>query len=215
MNAFALGTFTSSARIKAFHYVMFHGRYDADAPDHPTSHDLSTDMSRHIPISRNGTTIPDIFEPRALVISHAVARKMESFPNVGFRPVIFTKLVDYPYRAGDFSFYEDNTPQVFAHAGKFLNRLPDVPELHKRAGKYFEMIVPRLQDIAPRYDDTTDFKIQVPGSALYERTAALSKTLLRDYPAVWKGYNIFSEEVFAVLKPHIDWDYFAVVEISV
>ena len=55
MKAFAIGTFTSSQKIRAFHYIMFHGKYGPDEPVGRSWDDINGDMSSRVPIIRNGT----------------------------------------------------------------------------------------------------------------------------------------------------------------
>lgn len=215
MNAFVLGTFTSSEKIKVFQYTMFHGQYDP-GQNPLASFDIAATRSPPCLITREGTTIPDVFKPRnSLVVNAKVAEKVAAFPNVRLRAVVFSKLFECRYRAGDFSFFDEYPPRYSSHPDKLIDRLPDVQELHESAGKYYELVLPRLQDVPNGYQDTKKLMIKTPGSAIDEELVYLSASLLQDYPAVWKAYLIFSDDFFHALEPHIDWDYFAVVRIEV
>src|SRR4051812_17977665 len=105
MKIHSLAKFTSSDRIDAFHYDMFHGREIGEMEPHDYGGDLSTPLR----LLRNTWRIPDVFQPASnLVVSQAARFELEKLRNIALLRVEFAKLISYPYRAGDFTFYDSH-----------------------------------------------------------------------------------------------------------
>jgi hypothetical protein len=88
--------------VEEFHLVMFHGEQD---PDSPTYRRWKTpflgDKARPLYLMRSGSRIPEVFEVNLnLIVSSAVKEALTPLPSVAFVPVVFSKLIDMPYRAG-------------------------------------------------------------------------------------------------------------------
>jgi hypothetical protein len=211
---------TSSPRFNAFHYHMFHGharRAGIDFPDNP-SHTLGADLSDPLVLDRNGRHIPPVFLPSTtLVVSESVKAELPASANVVLLPVKFGKLVDYPYQAGDFSYYD--RPAFRRNPRRedpetLIERLPNVPVLHERAGRYYEVVVAWQDDVAERYADLAPvaFTVDVLG-AWEDMEVRLSPTLLEDCPILVVPMGlVLSNPVWEKLQPHLDMDYFRVAE---
>ena len=175
-------------------------------------------MSEPLIVDRNGRHIPSVFLPgTTLIISESVKALLPVSENVVYLPVKFGKLVDYPFQAGDFSYYdrpafrrnpEREDPETL------IERLPDVPVLHGRTGAYYEVVVAWQDEVIERYADTTPvtFTMDVLGD-WEDVEVRLSQTLLDDYPILRvPGGLVLSNAVWEKLQPYLDMDYFRVAE---
>jgi hypothetical protein len=215
MNVHIISPFTSSARIKVFHYCMFHGEANPRI-----GHRFSSKVSTPLQLSRSGVGVPNFFSPSAviLVVAEEVKGKLESLPNIEFAEVEFAKLVDVPYQAGDFSYYRTSkflADPIANDPEALIARLPDVPALHSNVGSYFEVIVPRLCDIVTKYPSLNTVEYRLRMAAVPEQVEiCLSEALLKDHPVVWENDYVFSEEAFNIVDQYIDRDYYEIVTVN-
>src|SRR6266851_9417075 len=142
MRAYVLYTQISSDRIDVFHYCMFHGevgRRGFISPD-DCSHYLDSLDEDPLLITSNIHSMPDVFRASSsLVVSQPVRSKLQAYPQVQFLEVEFEKLVDYPYQAGDFSYYkrkEFRAEPRKENPETLLARLPNVPALRNSIDNY-------------------------------------------------------------------------------
>jgi hypothetical protein len=165
---------------------------------------------------RSGWRIPDVMAPTRLwVVSQEVKRKLVGLPGLEFEEIQFAKLVDRPWELGRFDHYDARGR--FQDPVKFLQGAADVPDLHKEAGPYYALTVPGVDTLAPRYPaapplrvDLNDFVPEEVG--LFSPPGvpvALSVPLLQENPLVEQRYLFMTEGVYALLRPHLDKDYFA------
>jgi hypothetical protein len=215
VKAFVIAKFTYSKRINVFHYDMFHGLCNSQG-----SHLRGDDLSQPLLLSRNGTRIPDVFQPGiTLVLSARAKAALEGLPNVAFLPVEFVKLVDYPYQAGDFSYYEIPAFQLDpakANPETLIHRLVDQPEMHERTSPHYELVIPKLRDVVDQFAMERKIQCELKMTPVHGKLQLrLSGQLLQRYPIVWQYHNILSEEAFSRLDPFIDWDYFEKAELDV
>jgi hypothetical protein len=223
MNVHFIYKFTSSARINVFHYCMFHGEARRRGlPEHKNPcHHLGDELTEPIELSRPGTRVPDIFMPRTnLIVSEDVRRVLAPFSGIVFYPVVFSKLIDCTYKAGDLSYYDTHEfhkdPRKH-DPEKLIARMPDVPAFHEATAKYFEIVSPWHETLLGTAGNAV---MDVPIRVIYlgdEYTShlQLSEPLLRAYPIIASGMAdcgpgiIIRSDVYQVLFPHFDWDYFA------
>jgi hypothetical protein len=196
---------------------MFHGD-EINGPDQSSNaHLLGDDLSQPLRLIRTGRIVPHVFSPSVtLVVSADVREKLETLPHIDFLPVVFEKLVDYQFRAGDFSYFDlpaFRRNPAEANPETLLQRLPDIPELHSQIGSYYEVVVPRLGDIADNYTNLKHFSVKLE-HCIGKVECDLSAEIIYAYPIVWRYANIFSEEAFALVSPFIDWDYFSTATIE-
>jgi hypothetical protein len=191
---------------------MFHG---ISVPD--MRHNLGGDLSKPLCLERNVYQIPDIFLPVGnFVVSSRVKEKLEGLPNIAFLPVRFSRLFSFPFRAGDFSYFQTDSflqdPVEYAPE-KFFARQENSPSLHSSVGEYYEVIVPRLNDIKARYHHLKRYRYLFEFAVVNsELELELSPELLRDHPAVWQFWNVLSEDVYRRMLPYFNWDYFEMQE---
>jgi hypothetical protein len=222
MDLVFVDTFTSSERINVFHYCMFHGEDERTGVTFPNSpsHSLEGDLSEPILLSRNGTVIPDIFMPSTtLIVSAGVKEKLESLPNVVFLNVVFKKLVDYPYAADDFSYFQ--RPEYRRDPRKedpetLIRRLPDCPALHRKSGAYFELVTCNAHVAKKEFRDLARVTFLKPDLGEFVRTnVALSREMITKYPILWaEGGILFTEDAFARIRNHFDLAYFTITKVQ-
>src|SRR5262249_42513673 len=165
MKAFLLDKFSGEKGVSSFHYHMFHGLAVGEpletllAPYHEYK-----SFTRPLQLVRNGWRIPDIFRPMFhLIVSRRVHDLVAGAWRYLFPPVQFVKLIDYPYRVYDDSFFESDEYRRWPEGPKsMLQALPDVPELHKKAGEYYEVIVPYPPEVDQDYTDARLVPVSVP-----------------------------------------------------
>src|SRR5438876_3880130 len=96
-------------RIDDIHIEMFHGQGklagldEWDSCDHKPGDDLT------IPIryTCNGFHTPDVAMPSLnFIVSERVRSVLVDLPGLAFAPVVLEKVIELPYSAGDFSFYD-------------------------------------------------------------------------------------------------------------
>jgi hypothetical protein len=108
MKAHVVHKFSSSKRIRAFHYDMFHGEYEDESESTPMANGgIGEDFTVPVRLVRNGWYIPDVFMPSlTFVVSAQVLDLFLDVKHLAIRPVQFAKLIDVPFFVDDFSFYE-------------------------------------------------------------------------------------------------------------
>lgn len=215
MKAYAIGKTLHVDRISHFHFKLFHGDETVE-----TRRNRLND-SVPLRLIRNARNVPPVFEPSAyLVVAERVKHLLESLPHVGFLTVFFDKVLDFPVYPPGKSLFEDNPDfrKLVDEVGydDFLDGLPDVPELHCSLGTYYELLVPRLSDLSPRYGSCKEIVCRMPrASGTQEEVLTLSHDLLVDYPIAWWSYYVFNGEAFGRISAFLDRDYFEVVELEV
>ena len=197
-------------KLDYFHHVMFHGEIiPAQRPGGP------------LRMIRSGWRIPDVMAPTGCwIVSEEVRRKLEGVPGLTFEEIRFAKLVERPWELGRFDHY--NARGRFQDPVKFLQRAPDVPALHKGVGPYYVLSVPSVEDLAPRYPPTPPIPIDLD-EYVSEKVGLLSAApdpvvlsvpLLKDNPLVEQDYVFMTEGVYALLRPHLDKDFFALAKLE-
>ncbi len=221
MKLFVVHTFTSSKRISVFHYHMFHGDCEGNESHKPLpTHKIGDDLSKPLILSRNGWFIPSIFKvATSLIVSSVVKDTLGDLSNVILLPVMFRKLVEYPFHAGDFSYYD--TPEFrknprSADPAKLIKRLPDVPRLHSLVGEYFELVIGNHHFVKDQYPDRREIHYTFPYLGGQEpATLEVTDEMLASYPVMWAdGGFVFVEHVFDRIREYFDQEYFTVTEVS-
>jgi hypothetical protein len=205
--------FTSrQSRLAMGHGKMVHGwkqgPYDDRDPSAP---------GKPLEIWRSGRWVPEVSYPGELVVREQVKRNLEGVPGIAFLPVRWGKLADLPhYPPGDFSFLRD--PIYIRAVGKHEERLdelhynlPDAPVLHEGFPTCYEVLIPSRSAVDSSYQPHL-LTITRPESSGGPVRVKLSADLLCDYPIIHDMGLIFSEAVWPLIDPHIDRDFFDVVE---
>ncbi len=230
---------TGNDHIRAFHNEMFHGKCIDHYPVQQWSEaKMATQPLR---LAANVWRTPSFFCPDAPVMSrdpivvHAEVKALLcATRNVAFRPVVFTKLICFPYEVDDFSYYDsdwfqrvepvqpealfDILPDVTQAAEQQSSDScipPDLPGILRRLAGCSELIVPHLYDISKSIQDPRFIRVKLPWVPYSSGLIPCSHCVVEEYPIIDKGYLIVSDPVFQVLKPFIDFDYFDHLEFTI
>ena len=196
-----------------FHYKMFHGIAELKGDPNATCHFVGDDLSIDLLVRRNGLVVPPIFQPGlSIIVSNRVKSSLSGLANIIFVPVVFHKLVNYPFAIGDFSYFDQadylQDPVQF-DPETLIDRLPDVPALHARVDSYYEIVVPIDNRIASQYSDLQTVQVPQgsPSSDQWE-DALLSEAMFSDYPIIWAWELLFTDRAFAIIEPFLDWNFY-------
>ena len=199
------------------HSVMFHG--DGRRPGSLLArYTLGDDLEHPMHIRRSGTFVPPLFSPtpgRLAVtdtVRDSIARVTE---NVQFLRIEVDKVVDLAVAKGDFSMREAALADRYGpNLDTLLDRLPDIPGLHEQIGPFYEVIVPRASD---RVNEFSHANIVDIGLYMGPRdddclTTHICTDMLEVYPIVSapKLCWVVRDDVFEILDPFIDRDYYIV-----
>jgi hypothetical protein len=205
-----------SKTISHFHYYMFHGMWD--------SGNLKTvdpqSGEERINLMRNCHVVPPIVQIHSdLYVSARVKAKLDDVPGVTFQRVNFTRLVDYPWAKGDFSFFKTPIFQAVKelHWDEFFDdfhrKLADIPEYHQSIEPYYKLeYTPHFmaEELDP---DARRFRIGIRESNAGTVRIRLSPRMMQQYPITWDMMHFFAEEVFRRIEADFDWDFFVKKEI--
>ncbi len=235
-----LYTITGNDHIRVFHHDMFHGKCVDEYPDLPWSEAKS--IVQPVRLAVNVWRAPGFFRPEVPVLSirhpfvvHAeVKALLASTMNIAFRPVVFAKMICFPYEVDDFSYYEsdwfqrvepvqpealfDSLPDISQPDQKQLASYyipPDLPNILQRFAGCSELIVPHLYDISKSVQDPRFTRVKLPWVPYTSGLIPCSHCVVEEYPIIDKGYLILNDPVFQVLKPFIDFDYFDHLEFTI
>jgi hypothetical protein len=194
-----------SLRISQFHYHMFHGIL---GPQAARVRDRATG-EMCLNITRNVHKIPSLFMILSnLVVSEAVKDALRGVPHLHFRPVVFSKLVDYPYQAGEFSPDPEFGNLPFARPVDFLLGLPAARGLQHSVGPYFELEAPSHAALEEHYPDLDTVVCRMRRATTPKMKLRLSKEMLTDYPVLWWDHFFFRQDMFGLIEEYFNWDYF-------
>lgn len=217
----------ASNRISILHTEVFHGvgnypeadQLEKEGQDFPPIPGITNDYREPLHITRSGVFIPSVFIlSGSLVVSQEVFDKLKKINNIEGEPVIFEKLVDLPMPAlGDMSWYTRDLPYSDdpdpVHE---YDCLEDVPLLHKKAGAYYEILGAIRRDLPKDQWPLQTVKLNFGRyfSGWTYSDPEVSRALLEKYPII-SGVNIILRgDVFAIIAPYLDLDYFAIDVIS-
>lgn len=209
--------FIGSPTIREFHYVMFHGVVVADEDEDTESvvaRVLGSNNVQPLRMMRNMFNSPDVLAPEAnFVVSERVRDALSELPNIAFLPIECKKLIHYPYRLGDFSWYDD--PEC-RRPDDLYSLLDTVSETDPFDPSYAEILTPRLGDIQPSFSGLLSVDAEIGSAGFRERTSImLNAELLASYPILsTPDTNVFSSVAFAILKPYLDPNFFAITEVE-
>jgi hypothetical protein len=118
-------------------------------------------------------------------------------------PVKFSCVFDVPYQKGIFDPY-------IKDAETFLRKQKHVPSLLENLPRYFEMVIASYDDIVSGKHETTYRIFDETGVT---KQLSIADDIIAHYPMFWRSGLFISEDVYAILKPCIDGDYFHVSEV--
>lgn len=203
-------------RIRSFHVNMFHGLASRSGRDYPRDKTIwaSDPLGPELCIKRTTCSVPEVCQPSThLVVSDHLAKQLSGLSNIRLVPVVFDRLVDVEYKAGDHSWFQRWGGE---DPCDLIRRLPNVAPEASSIGKHYEVQCCRLRDVDHLYSDGKDLTISV-GTPPGEETAIIrvSAKLLLDFPILWAADILVNEEAYRIIGPAIDLDYFIVREYTI
>jgi len=210
--------FHKKGKYDIFHYSMFHGELKVDK---------TMTVVNPLSITRNGRIVPDITCPlNHLIVSERARVRLKDLPWVEFRGVVFEKLVDYEWRLGDFSHYDEDsicrpTP-LDEDPGNVIEtpiqRLPDVPSLHERIGQFYEMLVPmyRDEDVLSAHGATARRTLALPEALehLSIREISISQAMIDEVPIFLYYEHFVNDRFLDAVGDLLDKDFFVVAKVG-
>jgi hypothetical protein len=206
----AASNFLERPRIKAFHAGMFHGlaKRDKFYPNDTTEWADSNAAATPLSIYRTVHGIPPICKPSThLIVNEALANKLLGVPNIQVARVTFARLADIFWQKGDDSWFDK-----WGETDSFtlLTKQPNVPSIRAPLD-FFEIRTYRLNDILPHFTSAKEIAIEHGTPPLHEGISIrLSSQMLTEYPMLWWYGVIVNAEVFQILGPQLDQDFFVV-----
>lgn len=200
-------------RTCAYHSSIFHGiASQPETLDQMLLPPSLTNQNREpYRIRRSGRFVPRIWmASSSLIVADSVKQQLARLLNMDFLPVIFERLVDVPMPAlGDFSWYERITYPPEPEPDYELKTSPDVPAFHQTIGRFWEVLSANLYELDSRPNDAKPVEVDFGSYAVKPNENVLvSLSLLQKYPVVWSGITQVREDVFAIIAPFLDIDYF-------
>lgn len=208
-------------RTSTFHHEMFHGlswrkgRLAARNPFGERQY-LEPETQNPLLIVRNGRMIPPVTDPRpTLIVAEAVKHVLGRLPRIGFLPVAFWRLFDYPFETGNYDFEQDPRWKEYCSeiCGKdyawFFVGLPDEPDLHRTIGAYYEVLTPSPVDLEREYTEARELNMPMASGRISERML-VDNSIIHAPP----GY-FMNQHAFSLLSPYLDCEYFVLLEIEV
>jgi hypothetical protein len=193
------------------HSYMFHGeafRPDVVYPGSPC-HRLGEQTVEPIHLYLNNFDLHKILLPCPnFIIAESILPQLRQFPNVGFAPTVIDKVIRYPFRLGDKSFYRRN---LGASPLGLFSTQPEKSGFRDGLEPYWELTSPRYLETVVKYADRRVTSI-VPDPYMEQtEELAVSPNHLQDFPISFSQYgNVVSAKMFEVLRSHIDMNYFFV-----
>jgi hypothetical protein len=187
--------------VDSFHYRMFHGGQVEPMRK------VQPGIAPTVPLRlwKNIYHIAPLFQPHARwVISDEAKTCLANLPHVHFLEVHFTRLFEYPYRAGDFSHWDGG--KTWYELEPIIDNTPHEHSLEAGMDRFWELFVPRHMDVHKKYDGLKHF--HCGRVALEPVHVGLSAQMLTDYPMLWDGPYILSEAAYCRIERFIDWHYF-------
>lgn len=177
---------------------FFHGDYD------PVINRYGEKPYKPLQLIRNVRLMPAVFFPCThVVVSERVAGALAALAHIDLNPCEWYKVYDHPVdeRAvvemyTRFSAFSDSSSE-------WLKKRMHPPGPGLCAFRYFEPVVPVLPDVAGEVDAKTHLELPSPYSD--DTGFVTCAELHQRYPLVYAGlYYLCTEEVFRILKPHVN-----------
>jgi len=189
-------------RVDGYHYFMFHGTARRHGAKHPlTDYALGDVLEHPVSVTKNVYEISLVFQPATnLIASEFVAGQLAALPNVELLEVKYEKLFWTPYEKGRFDH------EAFEDEDELLGREKHDPSLTEDIGRYFEVIVARLSDVAQHFDGLVPVRLNRPGR--HPVDVEVSDKLLEEHPMLWWHGILLAGPAAEIVLPHLDQDYF-------
>lgn len=153
---------------------------------------------------RSCVDVPDVFQPAtSLVVSDRVRQQLATFDGIEVREVGIAKLIDWRY--------EPDRDRL-----EFARRLFDggdvfdfYPAVDRAIGSYFELICPVPEEIG---DCCGSDELQSIVIDADDEPVGLCESMFARWPVIWWSFNLVREDVYRVLEPNMNPDFFIVTE---
>ncbi|WP_437225934.1 hypothetical protein SH661x_004317 [Planctomicrobium sp. SH661] len=211
--------FDHQYRTTWMHSMVFHGTTDRtrlSQLDKPQSEqDPTSNGTECLSVLRSGTFVPDVWAPSTvdLVVAEHIANRLLQITKVQLRDVCFSKIVDLPMPALGSDVSWSRPGPIDPDQG--LEQFPDSPELRKSIGKFKAINFPTIYKMRSHLGDKKRIRPNFGSYADGEtfgnfssKTVLFSNKFIQDNPLFWDEVFILREDVFSVIAPHIDRDYF-------
>jgi hypothetical protein len=211
---------TATDRIDAFHMEMFHGQCRL-AGLKSRYHKPGDDLTNPLLYTCNGFRPPDVAMPSLnFIVSERVRSVLMDLPGLAFAPVVLEKVIELPYAAGDFSFYDraDIRRDLRRHGYETVfRRWKDRPELHAAVGARFEVVNSVDTELAGMYPEAKPVGLPDPRENDDELTPTpLSERMLKENSLVGTMCGTaFAPDAFRRIERFLDRDYFAVADVPI
>lgn len=195
--------------IDAFHADMFHGKASRGGRQPHSKNDRGTyELDRPMRLHKNVFEIADFFMPEfECVVSASTKDALSEMSTLRFERVVFEAMYSYPYRANDFSFW--NELKDYYSQQDFIDDQTDDPLLHGEVGAYYHMIAPTFRENRTRFRDWRDVSLEADPRESGQIEVAFSRNLLTDAGMYCTGTKVVAnDDVYARLAPFIDANYF-------
>lgn len=200
-------------QVAEFHHVMFHGVAERPGAQKYTPEEYGVGRGATLPLSiaRPGNFFPPVCMPQSnLVVNSDIAAALRKIENIRLLPVTFASLFEIRYAKGDMWWYEHGQHQ---DPTEFARKAPNKRHKFDPVPDYFEVIAVRYQDVQVNLDKCHRFRLTPVRSDLAEDADfRASDSLFDQCPVIWNGFTIIAENVFRILEPHLDRDFFSVSE---
>ena len=209
--------------ISPFHAAMFHGTFyrggQGNAPARLGAGPIEPAM-----LVKNVHHIGDCFSPMNFVISKKVRGRLGTRPNIEFVQVGYQKLFDYPYEKHDLSFYDrmaeldvldDDLDEAIEG---LIESQPNNLSLAERVGSHYEVVHWRHQDVFEKFPEARPVPFEVPFTLTHAAPfgGRLSPRMMNEYPLLWTEHGtVIRHDVFEILEPFLDDDYYSWVSFEV
>ncbi len=196
-------------------WVLFNGSHIRGIADdtEPAERNPFTNNSQRArtTIFRANGTMPSVICPGInLIVGREPYAALKSLFPIQFLPVALTRYVDFDVD----KYYADVAKDAYTYATDALEGSPVCSEFSGDDTLYWEMLEPRHEDLPVPNDAVPveffdDFECE-------DSTVYLSKSFFQKYPSTNCGYSHFmTAEMFDVLAPFIDSDFFRTREITI
>jgi hypothetical protein len=187
--------------IDAYHVALFHGRV---VNKRVCDNNLGDELRFPLELEKDAYELRYIFQPqRNLVVPEDAKANLSGVRNVGFFPVVFTKLFYAPYRTGDLSL----GPDSYYELNQWLDSFKNEERLRFEIDTFYELIIPSHERLAQQFAQIHNVQFDLPQGRKVQ--LALSAKMLLEFPVIWSHKGIiFREDAFRMVEGLFCWDYF-------
>jgi len=187
-------------------WAIFHGiarRPGSECPGLATFKGDKCDKELHL--SHCIDEQPSIIHPMAfLLVSESVRKELSNITSLSFLPVVNCKVFSLKEQGKKSLRGVDSLEDLYQ---KYLHQKNHETDLTV----YWEVICYRTIDVCKKYK-TKPKTVHIQGANPIQ--TKLSKEMLNDCRWLWDRYYIVQEEVFDIIKPHLDLRFFRYVSFS-